>query len=468
MRVLIAGVGDTGSYIARYLIEENFDVTIIDIDISKVRQMSDNEAVAGVIGDVLTPETLHTAGIYDTDIFIACTHSDEVNILACQMASNFGVKYNICSLKSSKYDNEHWKKIFNKKIDDFIDLDNSITNSILNQIQYRYLNISNVLKFYNDDIKMFSIKCTEDCIANKRTISSIYESSNKKLNFKIVGLQKNNNYFIPTEDDIIQENDEIFIISQEKDIIDMYSLFFEIEQTESKFLDNQSPNIVIAGNHPFIKILAENLSKYYNKIKVVLDNKNESKNTLMAMDLEKFGIQVISDDITKEEYRNNYLKSEDDIIIILNKNDNDNILKALMLKYQKVGNIFCYLNNDSNKNFLTNSNIDHIITPSFYIISPILSYIRRGVILQAYSINRNAEVLELVANENSKIIGKKVHEIEKDGKCSIAIMLDKKSNIIPFDSDTVIIPQYQIILVVIRKYIPTLEEDFLQQIDCNS
>ncbi len=464
MRVIIAGVGDMGSYIARYLIEEDFDVTIIDMDVNKVISMSDNEAVAGIIGDVLDSETLESAGIRSTDIFIATTNSDEVNILACQLSDNFGVNYNICGLKDSKYQSNEWKKIFSY-ISDVISLDHDITKSIFEQIKHSYLKIANILTFFNDEIKMFSINCNENSTAINKTISSIYEALEENIPFKIVGLQRNNNYIIPSENDIITENDEIFLVVQEKHIKYVYSLFFNLEQSENKFLESQSPNIIISGDHPFIKSLSISLSRFYNRVKIVTNSKNESKNMLMAMDLERHGIQIIEDDITKNEYRNNYIKSEDDIIIIINKNDNDSLLKTMFLKYQSVGNLFCYINNDSYKNFLSSSKINNIITTNYYIMSPILFHIRRGVIMNAYSINNKIEAMEIAVNEVSKIVGKKISDIEESRKLTIAMLIDEKGKVIIFNENTVIKSQYHIIIIALRKHIPFLEENFLQNID---
>ncbi len=470
MRVIIAGIGGMGSYITKYLIEEGCDVTIIDTNVSKVTSMSDNESVAGIIGDVLSIDTLETAGIKNVDIFIATTNSDEVNILACQLAHSLGVKHNICEIQDFRYQTEEWQSIFRNKIipiDDTISLGTSIIESILEQIKYSYLKISNILSFFNTEAKMFYIFCDENSSSLNKTVSSIYESISENIPFKIVGIQRNNNFNIAQDNDIIKENDRVFVVVQEQYIKDIYSLFFDLEQSENKFLESQSPNIIISGDHPFVKILAISLSKLYNRVKIITDSNNQSENTLIAMDLEKYGVQLIEDDITKDEYRNNYIKSEDDIIIVMNRDDHKSILKTLFLKHQSVGNLFCYLNDNTYENFLFSTNVNHIITPSNFIMSPILSHIRRGVIMKAYSLNQKAEIMELIVNENSKIIGKKINEIEEIGKFIVAMVINEKGRVLPITETTAIRSQYQLIIVVLRKYIPIVEENFLQNIDGN-
>ncbi|MCL2566845.1 MAG: NAD-binding protein [Alphaproteobacteria bacterium] len=469
MKVIIAGLGDSGNYIARYLLEENFDITIIDIDTQKIKLMSDNEEVAGIIGDITSIDTLNTADIKSADIFIAATDKDEVNILAIQLAKYFGVKYNLCVLKDSKFQSEAYKEVFHNKIipvDDIISIDNSMIKSILEQIKYSYIKISNVLTFFSEKIKMFSVLCDEDSTAVNKTISSIYESI-KDVPFRIVGIQNNNNFNMAVDGDIIREGDRVFVIVEEQYINNVYSLFFDIDQSSNKFLESQSPNIIIDGDHPFIKTLAVNLAQVYSRIKVVSKSKNNAENMLIAMDLEKYGIQLIEDDIMSDDYRNNYLKTKDDIIVLINKDDNDTLLQSLFLKYQGFSNLFCYLNTDSSESFLLSHQVNHIITPNYFRMSPILSYIRRGVIMNAYTLAKKVETMEIIVSENSKIAGRKVSEIEVDGKFMVSMIIDEQGNVVKIESSTIIKPQYQLIIVVLRKYIATMEEDFLQNIDNN-
>ncbi|MDR0484761.1 MAG: NAD-binding protein [Alphaproteobacteria bacterium] len=468
MKVVVAGLGDSGSYIVKYLLEENFDITIIDKDSQKIKTMSDNEEVAGIIGDITDIDTFYLANIKEADIFIAATDNDEINILATQLAKHFGAKYNLCVLKDSKYQSEDYKDLFRDgiiPIDEIISIDNSMIKSIVEQIKYNYLNISNVLTFFNEGIKMFSIVCNEDSMAVNKTVSSIYESLREKIHFRIVGLQRNSNFNIAVDSDIIKEGDIVFLIVEEKYIKNIYALFFDIEQLSNKFLASQSPNIIISGDHPFIKILAINLAKFYYRIKVITNSKNESENVLLAMDLEKYGIQLIEDSITKDDYRNNYIKSNNDIIIIINKDDNETILQALTLKYQDFTNLFCYLNTNFFENFLLSHQVHHTITPSYFMMSSILSYVRRGVIMNTYSLNKKVEAIEIMVSENSKIIGKKVSEVEIAGKLMISMVIDEQGNVIYIEDSTIIKAHYQLIIVVSRKYITTMEEDFLQNID---
>ncbi len=466
MRVIIAGISETGGYIAKYLVEEGFDVTVIDINAVKVREISDNEsAVAGIVGDITDIETLKIANIATADILIATTDSDEQNIIACQLAHYYKVNYKICKLSGSKYQHPQWKELLRNKIipiDDTISIGVDLVRSISQQIKYSHMRVSNVMDFTHNNLVAFSIFCDEDSRAVNKTVSSLYEDLDEGIPFKILAIRKNNTFHIATNEDIISENDKVFIILDTKYIDQIYELFFSNESSKNRILDNQSPNIVVSGDHPFVKVLAIQLASKYNRVKVITDCENEIDNNLLAMDLEKHGIQLIVDDITKSEYRNHYIKSEDDIVILMNLDDNTNILKALFLRYQGVGNIFCFLNDESYENFLLSNKIHRVFSFSYFIMSSLLSYIRRGVVMNAYSLANKAEIIELVVTATSKLAGKKIEEIENGNKLLVAAVIDDRHAILAVFPEMIIRSDYTIIVVGTRRYLREMENALLQ------
>ena len=104
MRVVICGAGQVGTTIARHLATEGINVTVIDIDPEQVRRVDESYDVRGVIGHASHPATLQQAGARDADMLIAVTRSDEVNMVACQVAySLFNVKRRIARLRHAGY-----------------------------------------------------------------------------------------------------------------------------------------------------------------------------------------------------------------------------------------------------------------------------------------------------------------------------------------------------------------------------
>src|SRR5690606_40072438 len=104
MRVVVCGAGQVGTTIARHLATEGINVTVIDIDHEQVRRVDESYDVRGLVGHASHPATLQEAGAREADMLIAVTHSDEVNMVACQVAySLFNVKRRIARLRHAGY-----------------------------------------------------------------------------------------------------------------------------------------------------------------------------------------------------------------------------------------------------------------------------------------------------------------------------------------------------------------------------
>src|SRR5690554_3474699 len=104
MNVIICGAGQVGTTIAKHLAREGSNVTVIDIDPFQANRVDENYDVRGIAGHASHPTTLQKAGARQADMLIAVTRSDEVNMVACQVAySLFGVKRRIARIRHSGY-----------------------------------------------------------------------------------------------------------------------------------------------------------------------------------------------------------------------------------------------------------------------------------------------------------------------------------------------------------------------------
>lgn len=86
MRVIICGAGQVGYNIAAYLAREDNDVTVIDTNPAIITQINEDIDVNGIVGYASNPEILRQAGANEADLIISVTHSDEINMVSCQVA----------------------------------------------------------------------------------------------------------------------------------------------------------------------------------------------------------------------------------------------------------------------------------------------------------------------------------------------------------------------------------------------
>src|SRR5918992_371088 len=113
MKVIICGAGQVGSNIARYLASEGADITVIDQSRELVEKLTDSLDVKGIAGFASHPEVLDQAGAADTDVVLAVTQADEVNMVACQVChSIFEVPTKIARIRNQSYLDPMWADIF--------------------------------------------------------------------------------------------------------------------------------------------------------------------------------------------------------------------------------------------------------------------------------------------------------------------------------------------------------------------
>ena len=159
MNILILGAGQVGSTTAAQLAkEENNDVTVVDINSEKLGKLSSKSDLRVIEGNASYPKTLKIAGADSADILIAVTSSDEVNMVACQVASTlFNTQTKIARIRAAAYTNK--PELFsenNVPVDFAISPEDLITDYIIEVIQHP--GAFQVLDFAEGKIRMVGVK----------------------------------------------------------------------------------------------------------------------------------------------------------------------------------------------------------------------------------------------------------------------------------------------------------------------
>ena len=105
MYVVVVGGGRIGSAIARWVIDADHEVTVIDMDATKCVALEEELGSIAVVGDGTEEGTLARAGVSRADIFVATTPNDDENLVACQMAKHrFGASRTVSLVDVSGHD----------------------------------------------------------------------------------------------------------------------------------------------------------------------------------------------------------------------------------------------------------------------------------------------------------------------------------------------------------------------------
>ncbi|MGD9021892.1 MAG: NAD-binding protein, partial [Lysobacterales bacterium] len=138
MKIVILGAGQVGSTVASALVHEDNDISIIDIDERRLKELQNQMDIRCVLGHASYPRIMERAGIEDADLIIALTSSDEVNMIACQIAYTlYNVPTRVARVRSAEYTRR--TKLFHREhspVDVLISPELLLTQFIARLIEY--------------------------------------------------------------------------------------------------------------------------------------------------------------------------------------------------------------------------------------------------------------------------------------------------------------------------------------------
>ncbi len=103
MKIIIAGDGEVGFYLAKLLVVEFQDIILIDTQKDKLEHAEKNLGIATILGDSTSYEVLRLAGIESANLLIAVTSVESVNITTCLIGKKLGAKFTIARIDNMEY-----------------------------------------------------------------------------------------------------------------------------------------------------------------------------------------------------------------------------------------------------------------------------------------------------------------------------------------------------------------------------
>ena len=213
MKIIVCGAGEVGANIAKQLVYEDNDVTIIDDSESRLRSLNKTLDLKSICGKIIFPEILEKAGANEADIIIAVSEEDESNILCCQLANYiFNVPTKVARIKESGFLNpKYYDNLFVKNK---IDLDAIISPELeVAKAIIRQLNTPGAFdSFYLGDkvARIIGMSIEESCpIVNTplRMLPGIFSG----LEVKILSIFRDNEIIVPTGKVEIYPGDDIYM-----------------------------------------------------------------------------------------------------------------------------------------------------------------------------------------------------------------------------------------------------------------
>tara|TARA_A100001011_G_scaffold329953_1_gene355548 strand:+ start:522 stop:1913 length:1392 start_codon:yes stop_codon:yes gene_type:complete len=458
MNIIICGAGRVGFTIAKLLSEQGHSITVIDQSSEDIQKINDTLDVKAIVGKATFPSILEKANASETDMIIAVTRNDEINMLICQIAfSIFEIPKKIARIRSQDYLNPKFTRVYSKEnlpIDVIISPEIEIAKSIQRKLEAP--GALDSVPFADSRIRLLEILIKNDCKAIGIKFNELTKK-HPKLEANIIGINREEKFFIPKKNDFVKADDKIYIIINSLQMSETLQAFGHEEKISKKIL------IIGGGNIGYN--LAKNIEETLDTIRVKIVEKNKERAEYLANELND--AIIINGDGLDEEVLTEANLDEAETVLALTNDDEDNLMVSVLVeKFAKDQKKIdekrtMALTNKSNYSLLQSSlKIDDLIDPRMATVSSILKHIHKGTIENAYTIsNGEYEVIEAEIIETSELINKELKNSNLPEELRIGAVLRSKKVIIP-GSDFIFKKDDRVVFIVKKDSITFVENIF--------
>ena len=420
MNIIVVGAGEVGIHIASQLVAEQKDVIIIEKDPVKAEKATSMLDCLVITGEGSNIDTLKSAGIEKTSIFIAATSIDEVNMMSCLVvASEFKTPITIARVRNVDYMRSGLLKnraiginfLVNPEIEAAMDIVQTVTHGAG----------SGIFSFQGTTAQLRDLLVKEDSIFKGIKIRDIRHLIDQQ--FIIAGVARNEEIFIPKGEFQIEEGDHLYIVAIGKS--------FNKILNKAGITISKLRRIVLVGGGLIGKHVASMLIEDGKDVRIIERDYDKCKE-LSAAYPEAI---VINGDISDQEVFEEENLAYADAVITTTQNEELNILAGVYAKSKGVKRAIALIDRLNYTTLAANLGIDSCISAKLSSVDAILKYIRKGNIKNVYTIfEGQAEAIEFVISHTSELAGKAVMDLKLPSGCLIVTVKRDRKTIIPTGS----------------------------------
>lgn len=456
MKVLICGAGLVGSSIARQLAAEGNSVTVIDLSADLIRQITEELDVQGLVGHGAYPDTLDQAGAKDSDMLIAVTHSDEVNMVACQVAhSLFNVPLKIARIRAQSYLQPIWRDLFSSEhlpIDVMISPELEVAHSVLRRLDAP--GSFEVMDFVGGRVQVVGVRIEEDCPVVDTPLRQLTDLF-PDLHAVVAAIVRKGELIVPSSSYEIAVGDDVYFVAAREKVRRALDIFGHPEREARRV-------IIVGAGHIGLSVAREIEERHASvKVRVIEVNKRQAEQAAdqLARTVVLFGDGLDSQVLAEAG------APEAEAIISVTNDDEVNILTAVLAKQAGTRRALALVNNTSYGPLTRSLNIDAYINPRATTVSTIMQHVRRGRIKALQAIHEGeAEVIEAEALATSPLVGRPLREVPIPEGVIIGAIVRKEAVLYP-RGETVVEAGDRVVTLARRDAVRKVEQLFRVSLD---
>lgn len=416
MKSIIIGAGKVGFSIAQLLSSEEHDVVVIEQNEDRTEVIDQVLDVQVINGSGASWQVLEAAGVRHADMVVAVTEYDELNMIACLLAKQYGVKTTVARVRNPEYaETPHFSPESLLGIDLIINPERVTAMEIAKIVMNpEALNV----EYYADK----RVQLVELLIDEASPIAGVQIKTLDTSKYVIVAITRKHRTIVPGGEDYIYAGDHIFIIAN---TIDMPEVLRSIGIHRRKV-----ENIVILGAGRTGCYLAQILEHYRLPIKVKIIEKDAKKAREAATKVQH--ALVINGDGSDLDLLEDENVGQADMYVAVTNDDKLNLLSSLIARNLGVNKTIAKVKRSDIMPLMQQIGVDVVFSPRILTAGAILRYIRRGDIISVTILGEEqAEMIELVAQPGSIAVDKQLSKVRFPAGSVLGAIVREDKVVIP-------------------------------------
>ena len=453
MKILILGAGQVGRTAASHLSrEEANEVTVVDVNEDALRDLQERLEVRTVVGNAAHPTVLEAAGAGEADVMVALTSSDEVNLMACEVAfALFRTPTKIARIRAAEYtDRPELFGVDALAVDVFISPERLVTEYVERLIHHP--GTLQVLDFADGKVRLVAVRARGDGPLVGHCLRDLPQHL-PKMEVRVVAIYRAERSVAPDGDTVIAEGDEVFFLAARDDI--------QRATSEMRRGDGAVRRVVIAGGGNIGYRLARSL-EHTNQVKVI---ERDARRARRISELLERAI-VLHGDAADEELLVEENIDSADVFAAMTNSEEANILSAMLAKRLGAHKVMALINKPSYTDLVESGSIDIAVSPQTITIGSLLAHVRRGDVVRVHALRRGAaEAIEAIVHgdeRSSRVVGRMVSEIPLPEGASIGAVVRGDAVIMAHHDTVVRADDHVILFLADRRHLEAVEKLFLR------
>lgn len=402
MKIIILGAGQVGGTLAEHLAHEHNDITLVDANSDRLHELQDKLDINTVTGHAANPKVIRDAGGEDADMLVAVTSSDEINIVACQVAELlFQTPTKISRIRSPDFASN--SKLFGEggfPIDVIIYPEQIVTDHIVRLLAYP--GALQVLDFADGRVQLVAVRAVEGGPLVGHELKEIRQHM-PGVDARVAAIFRQHHSIMPQGDTIVEVGDEVFFIAARENI---RRVIAELRRDDKRY-----KRVVIAGGGNIGHRLARSIEGNFN---VKLIERDYHRCRFLSEDLTK--TIVLNGEASDKDLLVSENIEDCDVFCALTNDDEANIMSSLLAKRLGASKVITIITKPAYVDLMQGGEIDVAVSPQQIAIGSLLTHVRRGDVANVHSLRRGAaEAIELIAHgdkSSSRIVGRRMEDIK--------------------------------------------------------